>query len=128
MHPLNNNAFGNATGTIKVHYNSGSGVATGYIVKQPSATKWRIADSATAANAVTDTNSFVCRLVANATPAAGQFTIFAYPVTAGTPAGSPVYVGKIDGHHIVASDGNKYIWTLASSLPTGTGYAALDKN
>jgi hypothetical protein len=133
MHPLNKNSFGNATGSIKVHYNAGSGAATGWIVKQPSATKWRIADSSTANTAVTDSNSFKCELegVAPGSLATNQFTIQAYPLTAGSP-GSAVYVARIDGHHVVCSDGNKYIWTLSDSVgPAATaasGYALLETN
>jgi hypothetical protein len=128
MHPLNKNSFGNATGSIKVHYNDGTGIHTGYIVKQPSATKWRVANASIAANAVTDSNTSVCKLVGNASPAAGQFTIYAYPVSGGVASNSAVYVKKIDGHHVSTSDGKKYIWTLADSLPTANGYVVLDQN
>ena len=130
MHPLNSNVFGNAAGTIKVHYNAGSGAAAGYIWKQPSATKWRVVDHATANTAITDTTSFKCELVgvAPGSLASGQFTIEAFPLTNGSP-GSAVYVKKIDGHHVVCSDGNKYIWTLNSATPpTGAGYALLETN
>ncbi len=133
MHPLNKVNFGNATGSIKVHYNNGTNVETGWIVKQTSVTYWTIADSSTAENAVTDQNTFKCALTGTASPAAGQFTIYAYPVNNGTGvvSNTPVYVSRIDGHHVVASDGNTYIWTLASSPPTssmGHNYAKLDTN
>jgi len=133
MHPLNKKVFGNATAntSIQVQYNAGSGVATGWIVKQPSATFWRIADAATANTAVTDTNSYKLELEGVASPASGQFTIVAYPLTSGA-AGSAVYVARIDGHHVVCSDGKKYIWTLSSTTgPAATaasGYALLATN
>lgn len=132
MHPLNKNVFGNETGTIKVHYNDGTGVHTGWIVKQPSATKWRVANSSTAANAVNDTNSFKCELVGNAAPSAHQFTIKAFPVANGVTSNSALYVSSIDGHHVVANNGVKYIWTLQASPPNthgkGTPYAVLETN
>jgi hypothetical protein len=117
MHPLNKLAFGNAAGKIKVNYNNGSSVVTGYIVKQVSATKWIVSTDGI--------TTYKCELEATATPAAGQFTIFAFPLTAGSP-GSAVYVGRIDGHHVSTSDGHQYIWTINTVLPTGAGYAKLD--
>jgi hypothetical protein len=134
MHPLNNKFFGNAANTsIQVHYNNGNGVAAvGYIVKQPSATFWRLANATTNPNAITDSNSFKSELVGNATPAVGQFTIYANPVVAGVAnTNAVIYVASIDAHHVVCSDGKKYIWTLAQPLPnttTGTPYAALGHN
>ena len=120
MHPLNKLLFGvdGSPGSIKVHFNNGSAVVTGWIVRQPSYTKWLVTADGD--------SKFLCELTATATPAAGQFTIFAYPLTNGTPAGSPIYVGRIDGHHIVGSDGIQYIWSMGSPAPTGAGYAELD--
>lgn len=137
MHPLNNKVFGNTTAntSIQVQYNAGSGAAAGWIVKQPSATFWRVADASTANTAVTDTNSFKCELegVAPGSLASGQFTIEAFPLVSGTAvANTTLYVARIDGHHVVCSDGNKYIWTLSSTTgPAATaasGYALLATN
>jgi hypothetical protein len=118
MHPLNNINFGSATGTIKVHFNNGSSVVTGYIVKQPSATKWVVT-----ADGVTH---FTCKLAPTGTPVAGQFTIQAKAVVAGAATGSVEHVKKIDGHHITTVEGNRYMWTMG--LPAGTGYAQLENN
>jgi hypothetical protein len=138
MHPLNKKVFGNTPNntSIQVHYNSGvgEGPLVGWIVKQTSATFWRIADADTANTAVNDSNTYKCELegVPPNSLSGNQFTIEAYPLTSGVAANTPVYVARIDGHHVVCSDGNKYIWTLSNTTGPAasyaTGYALLATN
>ncbi len=115
MHPLNKLNYGDGPGTIKVSFHNGSSVVTGYIIKQPSATKWVVT-----ADGVT---KFTCKLSKTGTPVAGEFTIQAFPLTNGSP-GSAKKVLKIDGHHITCTDGTRFMWTMGN--PTAAGYAKLD--
>ena len=123
MHPLNSRNFGNHPGAIAVEYNNGNAVVSGYILKQPSFTKWVCTTDGV--------EKFTCELteVTNtATLAPGQFTILAYPYPITQDANSNVtsaveHVGRIDMNHVSTAEGNRYIWTTGE--PTANGMCQL---
>lgn len=118
MHPLNKIFFGSDAGSIIVHFNDGSSVVSGYIVKQPSATTWVVTADGT--------TTYTCKLSPTTSPSFGYMTIYAYPITSGVASITPEHVIRIDGHHIKTLENNYYIWTVSPSLPSTTGYAVLE--
>jgi hypothetical protein len=115
MHPVNKLNFGSDPNKIKVSFHNGSSVVDGYIVKQLSWTKWVVT-----ADGVTN---YTCKLAADGTPAAGEFTIDAFVLTNGV-TGAQKQVKKIDGGHVTTTDGTRYMWTLGN--PTADGYVKLE--
>jgi len=123
MHPLNKAAFGSNTGTIQVQFNNNSVVEAGYIVKQTGSQRFVIS------NALANTVNYTCTLYASATPGVGQATILANTIVGGAVSATQLYVGRIDAHHVVCSDGNQYMWTLATTnLPSANGTVKLATN
>ena len=109
MHPLNKLFFGNTTGSgaLQVKFNNGSSVVTGWIVSQPSWTKFNVTSDGV--------NIFTCNFITTSTtPQVGEFTIIATPFGGGTE-----HVQRIDGHHVFTFEGNKYIWVTSVTAVAG---------
>jgi hypothetical protein len=103
--PLNKRNFGaDANNNLRVQFHNGTASVAGAIVKQKGSKKFVCVDgSGTEAT---------CTLasVADANIAAGQMSI-----TVTNDAGTDLFVTKISGRKITASDGNMYPWTFTAS-------------
>ena len=106
MHPLNKKYYGNtANSTIKVHYNVGAGVTTGYIVKQTGTTRYQVTSNGIVAGTCTLANVTNTALVPT-----GYLTIQAYPVVGGVVSQTAVHATSIDYHRMTTAEGVDYIW------------------
>jgi hypothetical protein len=106
MHPLNKKYFGNtANTTIKVHYNIGNGVTSGYILHQTDTKYYDVTSNGIIAGNVKLSNVTNTALVP-----VGGMTILAYPVTAGVVSQTAVHATSIDYHRMTTAEGPNYIW------------------
>ena len=106
--PLNDRNFGD--GKILVRIN---GDATAVIIKQTgSKTFMCAADYASRANAVE------CKLVSKLAPAAGECSIV---LDAGLSDAASLFVTKISGRKLTASNGEFYTWSLDGDESDSTG-------
>lgn len=103
--PINKRFFGaNSDNNIRVRFHNGTGSVDGSIVKQKGSKKFLCVD----ANGVEATCTLAS--VADGSLAAGQMSI-----KVKNDAGSVVYVTKISGHKVTASDGATYPWNFSTS-------------
>lgn len=103
--PLNKRLFGaDANNNLRVRFHNGTSSVDGAIVKQKGSKKFVCVDA-------TGTEA-TCTLVSavNANIAAGEMSI-----TVTNDAGTDLFVTKISGRKITASDGNMYPWNFSSS-------------
>lgn len=107
--PLNKRNFGaNADNNLRVRFHNGTSSVDGAIVKQKGSKKFVCVDSSG--------TEATCTLVSvvNANIAAGEMSI-----TVTNDAGTDLFVTKISGRKITASDGNTYPWNFLSSNSDG---------
>jgi hypothetical protein len=103
--PLNKRNFGaNANNNLRVQFHNGTASVAGAIVKQKGSKKFVCVDDA----GVEATCTLVS--VADANIALGEMSI-----TVTNDAGTDLFVTKISGRKITASDGNMYPWTFTAS-------------
>ena len=103
--PINKRFFGaTAVDNIRVRFHNGTGSVNGSIVKQKGSKKFLCVDASG--------NQATCSLVsaADGSLAAGEMSI-----KVKNDAGTVVYVTKISGHKVTASDGATYPWNFATS-------------
>ena len=103
--PINKRFFGaTAVDNIRVRFHNGTGSVDGSIVKQKGSKKFLCVDASG--------NQATCSLVsaADGSLAAGEMSI-----KVKNDAGSVVYVTKISGHKVTASDGATYPWNFSTS-------------
>ena len=107
--PINKRYFGaDANNNLRVQFNNGTSSVAGAIVKQKGSKKFVCVDD-------TGTQA-TCTLasLADANLAVGQMSI-----TVTNDAGTDLFVTKISGRKITASDGNMYPWNFSSSNSDG---------
>jgi hypothetical protein len=103
--PLNKRNFGaNANNNLRVRFHNGTSSVNGAIVRQKGSKKFVCID----ASSVEATCTLVA--VADANLAVGEMSI-----TVTNDAGTDLFVTKISGRKITASDGNMYPWTFTAS-------------
>ena len=103
--PINKRFFGNdSNDNIRVRFHNGTSSVNGAIVKQKGSKKFLCVDASG--------NQAVCSLVsaADGSLAAGEMSI-----KVKNDAGTVVYVTKISGHKVTASDGVAYPWNFSTS-------------
>lgn len=103
--PLNKRNFGaDANNNLRVRFHNGTASVDGAIVSQRGSKKFKCVDAAG--------TMAVCSLVSKADGALaeGEMTI-----KVANDAGAVLYVTKIAGRKVTASDGNTYPWNFSSS-------------
>ena len=103
--PINKRFFGNdSNDNIRVRFHNGTSSVNGAIVKQKGSKKFLCVDASG--------NQAICSLVsaADGSLAAGEMSI-----KVKNDAGTVVYVTKISGHKVTASDGATYPWNFSTS-------------
>ena len=103
--PLNKRFFGTtAVDNIRVRFNNGTSSVDGAIVKQKGSKRFICVDASG--------NQATCMLVSAAD---GAIAVGEMSIKVKTDAGTVVYVTKISGRKVTASDGNVYPWNFSTS-------------
>ena len=103
--PINKRYFGaNANNNLRVQFHNGTSSVAGAIVKQKGSKRFVCVDDAG--------TQATCSLVAVAD---GSLTAGQMSITVVNDAGDKLFVTKIAGRKITASDGNTYPWNFSSS-------------
>lgn len=107
--PLNKRFFGTtAVDNIRVRFNNGTSSVDGAIVKQKGSKRFLCVDAAG--------HQATCMLVSKAD---GSLAVGEMSIKVKNDAGTVVYVTKISGRKIAASDGNVYPWNFSTSTSDG---------
>ena len=107
--PINKRYFGtNANNNLRVRFHNGTASVDGAIVSQRGSKKFKCVDAAG--------TSAVCLLVSkdDGDLAAGEMSI-----KVANDAGDVLFVRKIAGRKVTASDGNTYPWNFSTSTSDG---------